>query len=156
QYGVNDFKYAAYDVRTGLVLLGHYTTRHGWVTDASSHIAVAPGVDFTLGVTLKGTTANVTLNGQQALSFVYNGVTVDGRFGVLSAYGSASFDSFRMKTDDPALQGFIPHGGGPIAPKVYQASGVAPADNQGGSGTRTIYQQTIDGSASSSGTLIPL
>src|SRR5690606_13260597 len=59
---------------------------------------------YTLGVTLKGTTASVTVNGQTVLGHSFNGLVVDGDFGVVSRAGSSSFDSFTVKTNDPKLQ----------------------------------------------------
>ena len=45
------------------------------------------------------------INGTFALSFGYNGATVDGRPGVLSRGGVTSVDGFRIRTNDPAFAG---------------------------------------------------
>ena len=49
-------------------------------------------------LTLKGTTASLTINGAFALSFGYNAGTVDGAIGLLSRGGTTSADSFRIRT----------------------------------------------------------
>jgi hypothetical protein len=61
---------------------------------------LASGVDYTVGVTLKGSTVSVALNGQLMLSRAYNGTVTDGSFGLLSRSGQTSFDSATVKTDD--------------------------------------------------------
>jgi hypothetical protein len=63
------------------------------------------GGDITLTATLKGSTVSVLINGQAALSYVFNSVVTDGSFGLLARNGSASFDSFTVRTDDPAFAG---------------------------------------------------
>jgi hypothetical protein len=66
-------------------------------------------VDYTLGITLKGTTVAATLStgngGFQAMaSYSFNASTVDGNFGLMAQSGAASFDDVRVKTNDPALE----------------------------------------------------
>jgi hypothetical protein len=63
---------------------------------------VAANTDLTLGVTLRGTTASVTLNGQAVAAFTFNGVAVDGRFGLFGRGAGTSFDSVTVKTNDNA------------------------------------------------------
>lgn len=102
QYAADDFKWAAIDKASGKVLIGHYTASKGWVVDASVARTLAGG-DLTLTATLKGSTVSVLINGQAALSYVFNSVVTDGSFGLLARNGSASFDSFTVRTDDPAF-----------------------------------------------------
>ncbi|MBI3447905.1 MAG: hypothetical protein HY049_03135 [Acidobacteria bacterium] len=104
-YGVDDFKYLIVDVRSGLLKLGHYTAAAGWKVDAQGAAPIASGVDFQLGLTLKGTTAVVTLAGSTAFTYAFNGVTTYGRFGLMTAQGTSSFDTVRIVSDDPALTG---------------------------------------------------
>ena len=99
-YSPTDFKWAAVSTATNQVLIGHYTAKSGWVVDAAVARTIAAG-DSTLSVTLRGTTVNVSLNGQQVLSRIYNSNVVDGGVGLFSRTGTTSFDSFTMKTDDP-------------------------------------------------------
>jgi len=103
QYGPEDFKFAAIDAQTGNVVIGHNTARRGWVIDVSVAKGIVAGTDYELKVGLKGTTVSVSLNGQVVLGYVFNGVTVDGDFGLLSRGGGSSFDSMSLKTDDPAF-----------------------------------------------------
>jgi Ca2+-binding RTX toxin-like protein len=100
-YSPTDFKWAAVSVATQQVLIGHYTAKGGWVVDAAVSRTLSAGVDYALGVSLKGTTVSVTLDGQAALSRVFNSTVVDGAAGTFSRGGSASFDSFEFATDDP-------------------------------------------------------
>ncbi|HET9823430.1 MAG TPA: LEPR-XLL domain-containing protein [Burkholderiaceae bacterium] len=99
-YSPTDFKWAAVSAATNQVLLGHYTAKAGWVVDAAVSRTVAAG-DATLSITLRGTTAVVSLNGQQVLSRIYNANVVDGGVGLFSRAGVTSFDSFTLATDDP-------------------------------------------------------
>lgn len=99
-YSPTDFKWAAISKATNQVLLGHYTAKTGWVVDASVSRTILAG-DNTLSVTLKGSTVSVNLNGQAALSRVYNSVVVDGAVGTFTRGGSGSFNSFTLQTDDP-------------------------------------------------------
>ncbi len=102
QYSTEDFKWAAIDKAGGKVLIGHYTASKGWVVDASVSRTLGGG-DLTLTATLKGSTVSVLINGQAALSYVFNSVVTDGSFGLLARNGSASFDALTVRTDDPAF-----------------------------------------------------
>jgi Ca2+-binding RTX toxin-like protein len=104
QYATDDFKWAGYEKDTNRVMLGHYTDRDGWVVDKSIIIKNLDDGDVTLSLTLKGTTVSVLVNGAAALSHVYNSVLTDGEFGLLAKDGSASFDFFTVKTDDPNVE----------------------------------------------------
>jgi hypothetical protein len=61
------------------------------------------GVNYTLGMSLKGSTVSVTLNGQVVLGYAYNASTVDGRFGLMAVTGATQFDNVTVKTTDPAV-----------------------------------------------------
>jgi hypothetical protein len=56
--------------------------------------------DYTLTLTIKGTSVSVTVNGSLALSFAFNGAVADGQVGVLSRSGTTSVDAFRVSTND--------------------------------------------------------
>jgi hypothetical protein len=103
RYGNERFKFVAIDAVTDQVIIGHWTAKRGWATDAVVSKVIDAGVDYTLGLTLKGTTASVTLNGATVTSFAFYAVTVDGTFGLLSTTGQASFDDVRARTDDWAF-----------------------------------------------------
>ncbi len=108
-YGPDDFKFAALSAATNQVLVGHYTARRGWQVDATASWNIDASADYTLGLTLKGTTVSVTVNGQSALGHSFNGLVVDGDFGMLGRHGVSSFDQFTIKTNDP---GFATSGDG--------------------------------------------
>ena len=106
RYGADNFKFAAIDAATDQVMIGHYTKKGGWVLDASASRVIDAGVNYTLGVTLKGTTVSLTLNGQALLGYVFNAATVDANFGLMAAGAQTTwFDDVTVKTNDPA---FIP------------------------------------------------
>ncbi len=84
------------------MLIGHYTTRKGYVIDASTSAGIRAGRDYTLTLTLKGSTVSAQLNGRVVLGYAFNAVTVDGGFGLMTRDGSSSFDSVTLSTDDPA------------------------------------------------------
>ncbi len=101
QYDVDDFKWAAYSKTTNQVMIGHYTARDGWVVDNALSFKIKD--DATLKVTLKGSTVSVMINDQPAVSHVFNAVVTDGKFGLMARDGSASFDMFTVRTDDPSF-----------------------------------------------------
>jgi hypothetical protein len=105
-YGPDFFKFAAIDASANKVVIGHYTAKGGWVTDAGFDMTINPGTDYVLNLSLKGTTAGVSVkesgknNWQAMVGHVFNAVTVDGGFGLLSRDGASSFDEVTVKTDD--------------------------------------------------------
>jgi len=103
QYTAEDFKFVTLSAVTKQIILGHRTTK-GWFIDAVyNNSTLAAGVDYNLGLTLRGTTASVTLNGATVLSRTYNAVVTDGGFGLFSRTGQTSFDSVTVKSDDAKL-----------------------------------------------------
>jgi Ca2+-binding RTX toxin-like protein len=103
-YSDRDFKFAEINAQTKQVVLGHRTVKGGWVVDATFNIAgFTAATDYTLGLTLKGTTVNVTLNGTTVISRTYNALVTDGGFGLFSRFGQSSFDALTVATDDPTF-----------------------------------------------------
>lgn len=108
-YGPDKFKFAAIDVLANKIVIGHFTARSGWVTDASFGMTIETGTDYVLHLSLKGTTAGVSVkesgkpNWQGMVGHVFHAVTVDGGFGLLSKDGASSFDQVTIKTNDPAF-----------------------------------------------------
>ena len=103
RYSDTDFKFAAIDVASQQVLIGHRTAG-GWSIDAAvTNATLNASTDYTLGVSIRGSTASVTLNGQAVVGFAFNGVAVDGRFGLFARGAAASFDSVTVKTNDAAV-----------------------------------------------------
>jgi hypothetical protein len=101
QYSPTDFKFVAISAATQQILIGHYSERSGWVVDSAiARPGLAAGVDYALGVSLKGSTASITLDGSTVFSYSFNATIVDGAVGVMARGGSVSFDSFGLKTND--------------------------------------------------------
>jgi hypothetical protein len=68
RYGDESFKWAAIDAVTNKLIVGHYTKKGGWAQDASMGVTdIVAGQDYTLGLTLKGTTVNATLSDRRCL-----------------------------------------------------------------------------------------
>jgi hypothetical protein len=109
-YGPNDFKFVTVSAVSDQVMVGHRTKRGGWSVDAALNTTIRTGTDHELLVLLKGTTVSVSLDGQAVLGYVFNGLLVDGQFGLVTRDGGSSFDEVTLKTSDPA---FLADGGGP-------------------------------------------
>ena len=109
RYGDESFKYASIYVANQQLVIGHYTQKSGWVVDEAVSTTIDSSKDYTVGLTLKGTSGSVTLNdasngGYQAiLGYVFNAATVDGNFGLFTKDGVGSFDNVDVKTDDPVF-----------------------------------------------------
>ncbi|MFL5754716.1 MAG: hypothetical protein ACJ77N_00310, partial [Chloroflexota bacterium] len=91
-YATDDFKFAALDLATGAVVVGHLA-KNRWKIDATFAATLTAGVDQRLKVALDATTVTVTLNGLTLGSFSYNGALLDGGLGLLTRTGTASFDN---------------------------------------------------------------
>jgi hypothetical protein len=101
--GPKDFKFVAIDAVTKQVLIGHSTSRGGWVVDAVASKPINAGTDYTISVSMRNSSVSVSLNSAFALSWGFNSITVDGGFGLFAKGGSASFDNVSVKTNDPAV-----------------------------------------------------
>jgi hypothetical protein len=102
-YGEHDYKFAAIAPGSGQVVIGHWSRGSSVQIDAVADVPFATGADIDLRVSLKGTTASVSVNGHELVGHVFNAVVVDGDFGLLSRDGASSFDAVEMRTDDPAF-----------------------------------------------------
>ncbi|HEX5591393.1 MAG TPA: Calx-beta domain-containing protein [Candidatus Limnocylindrales bacterium] len=133
-YGTNDARFAALDIAGQRILIGHLDPRRGFVIDASVARTLVANQDYLLGLVLRGSTVSVSLNGALALSFSYNAAIVDGRVGTVSQGGTSTFDSFRIRTDDPAFGGGAP----PPPPDVPYVNVESVSIVEGTGGTVTI------------------
>ena len=88
---------------TDEVVIGHRTNNGGWQVDSTFDTVIEAGVDYELSLSLNGTRANVKLDGNVLPGYDFSGLVVDGSFGLLSTDGMSSFDSVRIRTDDPAF-----------------------------------------------------
>jgi Ca2+-binding RTX toxin-like protein len=116
------FKFAALLPGTDQVVLGHHMA-HGFVIDATASYVLNTGTDYTLKVSLIGTGASVSVNGNAVLGFVYNGLLNDGGVGLLVRDGTAAFDGFSIRGDDPA---YLNDGAGLRAANMGQNAAVEP------------------------------
>ncbi|HET9220026.1 MAG TPA: hypothetical protein VFR18_23810 [Terriglobia bacterium] len=103
QYAPDRYKFVT--ISAGKITLGHRTAK-GFFTDlVVNNASIVAGTDYTLGLTLKGTTVSVTLNGQTVAGRSYYALVTDGAFGLYSRTGTTSFDAVTVKSDDPKLAG---------------------------------------------------
>jgi hypothetical protein len=102
-YPTGDFKFVALDVPGQRVIVGHYTARKGLVVDASAARTLVAGTDYSMLVVLKGAGLSVSVDGAFVLSYGFNAALADGGFGLIGAAGQASFDSFRVRSNDPSF-----------------------------------------------------
>jgi hypothetical protein len=101
----SDFKFAAIDIAGSKVVLGHMdATTLIWKIDAFWIVDVLADVEYTFGLTLNGARASVFLNGVRMIELAYAAPLVDGAVGLFSRAGDASFDDFRVRTDDGAFR----------------------------------------------------
>jgi hypothetical protein len=108
RYDDETFKFAAIDATSQQLLIGHHARNGGWAIDAAVSRPINAGTGYVLGVSLKGSTVSVTLDGQVLLGHVFNAATVDGAFGLFARDDAetptaATFDDVKVKTDDPAF-----------------------------------------------------
>jgi Calx-beta domain/RTX calcium-binding nonapeptide repeat (4 copies) len=101
-YGLDRYKFAALDVTGQQVLVGHVEGGR-FVIDASVAKTLAANTDYTVVVTIKGSSVSVTVGGSFALSYAFNASGSDGQLGLLSRSGTTSVDSIRIKTNDAAF-----------------------------------------------------
>jgi hypothetical protein len=142
RYDDGSFKFVAIDAPADRVIIGHYTPRSGWVSDAAVAKSIGATASYTLGVSLKGTTVSVTLDGQTLVGFAFNAATVDGRFGLLATGGQASFDDVRVRTNDPA---FIEEEGASLnAAATYSGSGATLTQAQLDAAATVAISEWID------------
>jgi len=105
RYANGDFKWAAFDVVSKQVLIGHYA-KGAWAVDSfAAFTSLTASTDHNLTLFIKGSTVSVTVanlagTASALVSHAFNGLAVDGGFGLLVKGGSASFDKVTAKTDD--------------------------------------------------------
>lgn len=84
------------------MIIGH-AARGGVVNDIVVARTLSATTDDTIVLTVKGTTVSVTLNGQFIAGFAFNGIGVDGDFGLAVWAGTGSFDSIRIRSNEDAF-----------------------------------------------------
>ena len=101
--GPNAFKFVTLSADGKQIVIGHQIGA-SLVIDATFNTTIKSGTDYQLGVTLKGSLVNVSLNGAVVLSTIYNETITQGGYGLISFKGATSgvtsFDIVEVKTDD--------------------------------------------------------
>jgi Ca2+-binding RTX toxin-like protein len=153
RYSATDYKYVTIDTQTGAVVLGHSSRRSGFVTDLSVARTLLPNTDYALGLTFKGTTISITVGGSFIASFSFNGILVDGGFGLLSQRGTTSFDLMRIRTNDSAFPDAGPtQAGATPAPLITSSSGSPQISGASTNGTISSSSSSTISSSSTSST----
>ena len=117
-YAADDLKFVTLDVAGQRVVIGHIDPQRGLVIQATFLATLVAGTGYELSLRLKDSVATLLLNDAVLGSFTYYSAIVDGGFGPFTM-GTASFDSVRIQTDDPAIgqpaQPSVSVGGGSVA-----------------------------------------
>ncbi|MDH4109610.1 MAG: hypothetical protein OEW35_14975, partial [Gammaproteobacteria bacterium] len=134
-YADGTFKFAGILADTNQVVIGHVGSSGSVVYDAVANItfALPKAGEYQLRVSLQGTTVSVALLGAngpnlawyEVVGHVFNAVAVDGQAGLLSMGGASAFDTFAIRTDDPA---FISAGEELVAPSLSLETDVPTLD----------------------------
>jgi len=103
-YGPQNYKFAVLDVENDLVMIGHSTDRGGIKIDATADYDLKANADYELGIILKGLSVSIAIDDHVVTGYIYNGVVVDGRFGLIGFDESISCDTVNVKTDDSAFR----------------------------------------------------
>ncbi len=92
QHSATDFKFAAIVPGSNQVVIGHRTA-NGWYYDSLSSQSLAGGTDYALGISIRGSSVSVLLNGQTKLSFTFSKTLTNGGLGLISKAGPSTFDN---------------------------------------------------------------
>jgi Ca2+-binding RTX toxin-like protein len=134
--GPDYYKFVILSADSKQLIIGHRTPA-GTVIDRTYATTVSTGVDYKLGVTLRGGLVNASLNGAVVASFVFNETITIGGYGLISMKGATSgqtsFDVIRLRTDDAAY----------AAPAALMASS-APIDGAATSSTNPVVPASSD------------
>ena len=96
------FKFVMLNAQTDQVEIGHYEGNGRWVVDHATTVStgIEAGTDYELTLLISGSTVSASLDGVLYGSHAFNAVSVDGQSGLIAKAGAASFDSFKLETDD--------------------------------------------------------
>ncbi|MBL4908243.1 MAG: matrixin family metalloprotease, partial [Sneathiella sp.] len=100
-YNEENYKFAAIDLDTEQVVIGHVTDR-GITIDVSTDVKLTGNSGHTLMIHLSGGSVSVELNGTAVTGFVYYSLLNDGSVGLFVDSGTANFDDTIVRGDDPA------------------------------------------------------
>ncbi|HKY31809.1 MAG TPA: LEPR-XLL domain-containing protein [Candidatus Polarisedimenticolia bacterium] len=102
-HGQHDYKFAALKPGSRQVIIGH-AIETGVVYDAVVSANLKTNSAQKLGLSIKGGTVNVLVDGQFILSRSYATLLSDGGLGVLSDGGTSSFGTMRAKSEDTGFR----------------------------------------------------
>ncbi|KGM48448.1 matrixin family metalloprotease [Pseudooceanicola atlanticus] len=96
------FKFVMLNAQTDQVEIGHYEGNGRWVVDHATTVStgIEAGTDYELTLLISGSTVSASVDGVLYGSHAFNAVGVDGQSGLIAKAGAASFDSFKLETDD--------------------------------------------------------
>ena len=97
-YSDTEYKFITLDVAAQAITFGH-VSEGSRVADLTVPWALNAATAYTLLVTIKGASVSLVLNGAFVRSMAYNSALADGYLGLIVGAGSASADSFRVRTD---------------------------------------------------------
>lgn len=101
QYSPTDDKWVAIGVQTKQVLIGPRQGNNCVIDAAACKSTFTAGVDYLLGVSLRGSSVSATLDGQVMAGFSYDGVTIDVRLGVFAKGGTGRSTPRRSRPTMP-------------------------------------------------------
>ena len=99
-YSSTNYKFAAIVAGSNQVVVGHVSSA-GTFVDQTVSTPITAGTNYLLGISLKGASLSVTLNGAEVMTRTYYTVINDGSIGLFSRNGSTTFDNALMQGDDP-------------------------------------------------------
>jgi hypothetical protein len=99
-FGADEYKYVTLNATTGEVEIGYYVDGRYYV-DIAADAGIMPNTDYTVTLTMFGSTATVAVNGASAVTHTFNSILNDGLFGVTDVSGGTRFDNVVVRTDDP-------------------------------------------------------
>jgi len=103
RYDALNYKFIVLDTANDRVLVGHATDEDGQVIDGAFAFDLKASVNDRLKVTIQGAGLGITVNGASVGQFGFNAALVDGAFGLIVLDGEATFDDFRLATNDEAF-----------------------------------------------------
>jgi hypothetical protein len=103
RYADDRFKFVVLEPVADRILIGHQDPRNGWVVDACNDRILNGSEYHDLKLAVVGTSVSIHVNGQFVATHGFNAPIVDGDFGLLTDGGDSSFDSFTLRTNDPAF-----------------------------------------------------
>jgi hypothetical protein len=104
RYDTDNYKYIALDAANDQIVVGYSTTGGGRVVSNTYAVDLNANKGNRLQVTMQGAGLAIKIDGAIVTNYGgYNAVLVDGDFGIAVFEGTATFDDFRVATNDDAF-----------------------------------------------------